>query len=55
LPSKHFVTSAGIGPVAGIAIRYRKSPVGFVRLKTIVYGSGMEMPEIDRPFRRRSP
>ncbi len=43
---KHFATSSGIGAAAGMARRYRKSPVGFVRLKTIVLSFGVSMPEI---------
>ncbi len=46
LPSKHLPTSAGIGAVAGIDMRRWKSPVGFVRLKTIVLSFGVLMPEI---------
>src|SRR5437588_1263857 len=46
-PSKHFVTSAGCGPAAGMATRFRKSPVGAVRVKTIVLELGVLMPEID--------
>src|SRR3954467_9098904 len=45
-PSKHAPTSGGIGAVAGIDMRRLKSPVGFVRWKTIVWLSGVEMPEI---------
>jgi hypothetical protein len=43
---KHFATSSGIGPVAGIASRKRKSPVGFSSVNTIVRSSGVSMPEI---------
>jgi hypothetical protein len=49
------VTSAGCGPAAGIAIRKRKSPVGAVRLKTIVLLFGVEMPEIVLPFPEAKP
>src|SRR5262249_25844121 len=46
-PSKHLPASGGIGPVAGIDIRRRKSPVGCVRVKTIVELFGVLMPLID--------
>jgi hypothetical protein len=36
-------------------MRWRKSPVGVVRLKMIVYGSGIRMPEIDLPFPASKP
>ncbi len=45
-PAKQFTTSAGWGAVASIDMRKRKSPVGWVRLKTIVLGLGVLMPEI---------
>ena len=45
--SKHLPTSDGIGPVAGIDIRKRKSPVGCVSVKTIVEAFGVLMPLID--------
>src|SRR3954447_17685356 len=44
--AKHLPTSGGIGPVAGIAMRKRKSPVGWVRSKVIVESFGVWMPEI---------
>ena len=43
---KHFATSSGIGPAAGIASRYSKSPVGFSRVKAMVLSSGVWMPAI---------
>src|SRR6266498_1829599 len=43
---KHLATSWGIGAVAAIDRRYRKSPVGLVRWKMIVVSSGVSMPEI---------
>jgi hypothetical protein len=36
-----------MGPAAGIASRFRKSPVGFSRWKMIVWSSGVSMPSID--------
>jgi hypothetical protein len=39
--------SRGIGPVAGIAIRKRKSPVGFASVIAIVLGSGVLTPAIE--------
>ena len=47
LPLKHLATSCGIGPAAGMPRRCGKSPVGFVRLNTIVLAFGVLMPEID--------
>ena len=43
---KQPATSLGMGAVAGMASRYRKSPVGWVRWKVIVFGSGVSIPEI---------
>src|SRR5947209_5802284 len=49
-PVKHLPTSGGIGAVAGIPRRKRKSPVGCVRWKTIVLAFGVVIPEILPPF-----
>ena len=43
---KQPATSFGIGFAAGIARRYRKSPVGSVSLNVIVESSGVVIPEI---------
>ena len=42
---KHDSHSVGNGAVAGIAVLYRKSPVGFARWKMIVWSSGVSIPE----------
>ena len=46
-PLKQSATSCGIGPAAGMPRRFGRSPVGFVRLNTIVLAFGVLMPETD--------
>jgi hypothetical protein len=43
---KHLATSLGMGAVAAIDSRYRKSLVFCFRWKTIVWSSGVSIPEI---------